>query len=220
MHSSELRGDGFRIERGGVVVGHAEMFASFRETDRLGGVMSGPLDGLGATTLIMAHVAAFYDRYRERGGEFFAYADFFTFQRGGVCADYGMCDIWPAHKQVLVPDDGQGTVEAVTDRGVNVLLVPDGRVRAEAIEPVDMESARRNVRCCYVYSETGVTAEADLVIECDRDPLEKYAMSVVDTLPNDEAQGAARARWAAGMKGDVIRQTFRAVTLDEALARV
>lgn len=48
----------------------------------------------------------------------------FTFQREAPCADYGMFDIWPYHKNVQVPPDAQQTAEAMTGRGVNVLLAP------------------------------------------------------------------------------------------------
>ncbi|WP_179959311.1 hypothetical protein [Marinobacter changyiensis] len=48
----------------------------------------------------------------------------FTFQREAPCADYGMFDIWPYHKNVQVPPDAQQVAEAMTGRGVNVLLVP------------------------------------------------------------------------------------------------
>ena len=89
----------------------------------MGVVIPRRVEGVGAITLIMAYVTAFYDRYRERVSEFFAYPDFFTFQHEAPCADYGMCDIWPRHKNVHVAGGAQLTAEAVTDRGVNVLLV-------------------------------------------------------------------------------------------------
>ena len=37
-----------------------------------------------------------------------------------------MFDIWPAHKDVLVGTDAVERLNAITDRGVNILLVPDG----------------------------------------------------------------------------------------------
>ena len=72
----------------------------------------------------MAYVTAFYDRYRERGSDCFAYPDFFTFQHEAPCADYGMFDIWPYHKNIHVQHNAQQAAEAITGRGVNVLLVP------------------------------------------------------------------------------------------------
>ncbi|MDP7131889.1 MAG: hypothetical protein QF437_15435, partial [Planctomycetota bacterium] len=91
---------------------HSEFFAGFANTDRLGLFTPDRFEGAGAVTLVMAYVTAFYDRYRESGSEFFAYPDFFTFQREAPCADYCMFDIWPYHKNVHIPPDAQQTAEA------------------------------------------------------------------------------------------------------------
>ena len=220
MHSSSLRGSDFRIVRSGAVVDHSDFFASFGNSDRLGIVIADRLEGLGAITLIMAYVTAFYDRYRERGGEFLAYPDFFSFQRGEPCADYGNCDIWPQHKHVHVAADAQGTVEAINDRGVNVLLVPDIVQSRSTIEPVELESARRRIDRCYAYEESGATADADLVVECGDDSLIDWALTVIETVGDDDAGSAARAVWRQRPRGVALSQSFRELTLDGALERL
>lgn len=80
MHSSSLRGSDFKIVWRGDAVSHANFFTKVRDTDRVGVVIPHALDGIGAITLIMAYVTAFYDRYRERGSDFYAYPDFFRFK--------------------------------------------------------------------------------------------------------------------------------------------
>ena len=171
-------------------------------------------------TLIMAYVTAFYDRYRERGLEFYAYPDFFTFQREAPCADYCMFDIWPYHKNIHVPDDVQQTAEAITGRGVNVLLVPDNDPREVAISPVERESARRNVQQCFAYSEFGTASSSDLVIECRSELLRSYALSVLDSLPADDSVLEQRRQWEARLAGETLRQTFRELDLEDALRRL
>jgi len=220
MHSSSLRGTDFDIAWSGEAVSHAEFFSSVRDTDRLGIVIPHRLEAIGAITLIMAYVTAFYDRYRERRAEFFAYPDFFTFQRESPCADYAMFDIWPQHKNVHVETDAQHTVEALADRGVTILLVPDGDAGETEIAPVEMESARRNVGRCFAYSATGTTAAADLTVECESDLLRDYALAVVDSLPADDASQELRAQWQQRMAVDRLRQTFRELPLDDALRRL
>jgi hypothetical protein len=220
MHSSSLRGTDFNIIQRGQVIPHADLFSSFQDTDRVGVVIPNRLEGLGAITLIMAYVTAFYDRYRERGSEFYAYPDFFTFQHEAPCANYGMLDIWPNHKNVYVPDDAQQTAEAITDRGVNVLLVPDNGGRDVAISPVELESARRTVQRCYAYSDTGTTESSDLVIECRNHLLRDYALSVLDSLPVEEAVLEKRRQWEARLATDRLRQTFRELDLRDALRRI
>ena len=220
MHSSSLRGNDFKIVWRGKAVTHAEFFSRIRETDRVGVVSPYRFEGIGAITAIMAYVTAFYDRYRERGSEFYAYPDFFTFQRQKPCADYGMCDIWPNRKNVHVPEDAQKTVEAITDRGVTVLLVPDNDVRDAAIEPVDLESAKRNISRCFAYSETGTTVSSDLVVECPSHLLRDFALAVFDSIPIDDSVQEQRGRWVERMASDTLSQSFRELDLSEAFRRI
>lgn len=220
MHSSTLRGTDFRIEWRGKSVTHAEFFSLLRETDRVGIVAPRRFEGIGAITLIMAHVTAFYDRYREHGSEFFAYPDFFTFQRDTPCADYGMFDIWPNHKNVHVSQEAQQTVEAITDRGVTVLLVPDEETRDTTIAPVEAESARRNIKRCFAYSETGTALSSDVVVECQSDLLRRFALAVFDSVPADDVLHKRREQWIEGSSAGTLRQSFRQIDLKEALQRI
>lgn len=220
MHSSSIRGTDFKIAWRGKAIQHLDFFSSVEDTDRVGIVIPHRHEGIGAITLIMSYVTAFYDRYRERGSEFFAYPDFFTFQRETPCADYGMFDIWPYYKNVCVPPDAQQTVEAITGRGVNVLLVPDNKVREVTIEPVERESARRNVKRCFAYSETGTTASSDLVIECESHLLSDFALSVLDSIPADDSVRGQRERWDEQIATGTLSQTFRQLDLSDALQRI
>ena len=220
MHSSSLRGSDFKITQDGEAIPHADLFSSFQDTDRLGILVPRRFEGIGAMTLVMAYVTAFYDRYREGGPEFYAYPDFFTFQREAPCADYGMFDIWPNHKNVHVPNDAQKTAEAITGRGVNVLLVPDNDAREVVISPVERESARRNVQHCFAYSGSGTAASSDLVIECRSELLRSYALSVLDSLPADDSVLEQRRQWEARLAGETLRQTFRELDLEDALRRL
>lgn len=204
----------------GAPVAHSAFFASYRLADRVGIVTPAPFDGLGAITLAMAYVTAFYDCYRARGGDFFAYPDFFAFERQAPPADYAMCDIWPPHKNVLVPDRPQETLEAIVDRAVTVLLVPDGPGREAAFEPAAAESARRNIARCFAYSPDGEAAEADLAIECAAEPLLGYAMAVFDSAPVHDAEGRLRRRWRERIQAGRLRQSFREIALDDALRRL
>jgi hypothetical protein len=110
--------------------------------------------------------------------------------------------------------------EAITGRGVNVLLVPDNEAREGAISPVERESARRNVQHCFAYSESGTGASSDLVIECRSELLREYALSVLDSLPADDSVLEQRRRWEARRASDTLRQSFRKLDLDDALRRI
>ena len=220
MHSSVIRGTDFRIQWNGELISHREFFTSFGETDRVGVVILQRFEGLGAITLIMAYVTAFYDRYRQRGSEFYAYPDFFTFQRVQPCANYCMCDIWPPRKNVHVSEDAQQTVEAIADRGVNVLLVPDENARESSIEPVDLESMKRNVRRCFSYSETGKMDSCDLVVECQSALLKDFGLAVLESVPADDSLRPQRDAWLKRMTTEMLSQSFRELELTEALQRI
>ncbi|GBO83566.1 hypothetical protein [Marinobacter salsuginis] len=220
MHSSSLRGTDFKITQNGEAIPHADRFSSFQDTDRLGIVVPGRFEGIGAMTLIMAYVTAFYDRYRESGPEFYAYPDFFTFQREAPCADYCMFDIWPYHKNIHVPEVGQQTSEAIAGRGLNVLLVPDSDAREVELSPVERESLRRNVEQCFAYSASGTAASSDLVVECRSELLRSYALSVLDSVPADDSVLEQRRQWEARLAVETLRQTFRKLDLEDALGRI
>ena len=220
MHSGSLRGTDFKIVWRGRAVLHAEFFSLDRDTDRVGIVIPHRFEGIGAITLIMSYVTMFYDRYRERGPGFFAYPDYFTFQHESPCADYGMCDIWPYHKNVHISRQPQKAAEAITDRGVTVLLVPDNDVREVSIAPVELESARRNIRRCFAYSENGTTASSDLVIECPSHLLRDFASAILDSVPADDALQELRGQWLERMATCRLSQSFRELDLGEALQRI
>ena len=220
MHSTKLRGTDFQLRYHGREITHADFFSDVGKNDRLGVLAPDRFEGAGAATLILAYVTAFYDRYRADGKEFFAYPDFFTFQRQRPVANYGRLDIWPGHKNVLVSESAGETAAAITDRGVNVLLVPDDDPCAVEIAPVELESARRNIRRCFAYSATGTTVSPDLVVECQSHLLRDYALAVIDSVPADDSVQEQRERWLAQTATDTLSQSFRELELSEALGRI
>lgn len=216
MHSSTLRGTDFALTLEGVPVSHAEFFEGFARTRRLGVVCPGPLDGLGAAALVMAHVTAFYDDYRAGGGEFFAYPDFFTFQRAPATANYSMLDIWPNHKNVSIGPAPGDCVDAVTDRAVDVLLVPEGGTREPELQPVQEAALRRLVRDCYLYGPGGAVDDPDLTVSCPRDPVAGWMESVRSSLGEGNGAGSPDVDDGSGP----ITQFYRRLPLDQALSRL
>ena len=175
------------------------------------------IDGLGASLLLLAYVTAFYDRYRESGKEFFAYPDYFTFQRRTPTACYSMLDIWPGHKDVEIRDDPGDTLNAILDRAINVLAVPLGTLSTTKFSPVQMASARRTIRQCYTYSTTGKARGATLVVACDRPEPLQWAHTVMNSLPPDDS--SLRKYWISVIESCALpEQSFTEISLDEALA--
>lgn len=215
MHSSsKLVASDFEIIARGHPVALAEYLRGFTTTKRLGVLAPNRLEGVGAVSLILAHVTAFYNAYRATGEGFFAYPDYFTFQSRAPKAAYGMFDIWPEHKDVLVGADAPTRLNAITDRAVNILLVPDGPPAPHEYQRQQVAAAERLIETCYAYSPTGAVADPDLVIRCPADPLAAWCQSVCDSVPDGECAEA----WQA--QGPILEQSFRRISRQDALARL
>ena len=219
MHSTAVfASTDFAIVDRGKATTHARYFSGFARTDRLGLFAPDGCEGAGATLLIMACVTAFYDRYREEGGDFFAYPDFFSFQRRQRPASYGMFDIWPGHKDVPVPGGANETAAAITDRGVDILLLPDRAPRVNEFQPVQMASLERNVRRCLLYSEEGQVEEPTLEVATSKaEPIRDWAAAVFDSVEGDADWQERRKRFLDAMPADAARQSFREISLEQAL---
>ena len=216
MHSSDLRGTDFRMALNGRQTPHAEVFQGFSIPRRVGVVCPEPLDGLGAATLLLAAVTAFYDGYRDMGSEFFAYPDFFTLQLQPPVASYSMFDIWPDHKNVSIADLPAGSlVDAITDRGIDTLLLPDDWSGGGKLEPVQQAALQRTLRFGYAYSPSGDVEGADLSIACEREPLASWAARVVTSVTENSGPD-----WHGASGDDRIEQSFRRLSTETTLSRL
>lgn len=234
MHSTFLRGSDFKLTHRGAAVEHERFFGGLRSTDRVGLLAPGGIDGLGACLLLLAHVTAFYDRYRAAGGEFFAYPDYYTFQRRTPAASYSMFDVWPGHKDVPAPAGAGATLDAILDRAITVLLVPDGAGAEARFERVQMASWRRNIRRCYAYAATGCVERPALEVACDRPEPAEWAGAVLESVPAscDAAPGGAasddresgdalRSHWVRAVeRGAIPPQSFAECSPDRALGLI
>ncbi|MDE0660300.1 MAG: hypothetical protein OXI79_11690 [Gammaproteobacteria bacterium] len=215
MHSSILRGTDFRLSWMGREVLHRDFFRDHGPNTRVGLLAPQGTEGVGAVNLAMACVTAFYDGIRDKGGEFFAYPDFFTFQRRDRLVDYGCFDFWP-DKDVRVPDDRNATVAAIADRAINILLVPDTPPIERRFDRVQDERIRRTLKRCFVYSRHGEVADADLVIRCAVEPLGTYVANLLRAV--DERM----PDWLKSQDDErpTFEQSFREASIDDALMRL
>ena len=125
MHTTALRSQDFEIAVDGRPGALTDVFPGFTEDDRLGIVIHQHLGAAGAGSLILAAVTAFYDHLRATGEPFFAYADYFAFHVGADHGTLRKLDVYPAHKEVVVANDAEEILQAINDRGVTRLLVPE-----------------------------------------------------------------------------------------------
>ena len=219
MHSSTaLAASDFAIEIDGREASFDELFPGFEERDRLGVVLRDPFDALGASALICRTVTAFYDALRAHSGdEYHRYADFYLFGAGCDVADYGELDLWPGHKYVRCDDSAESLVQALNDRAVTRLLVPQGERREGALERQTRSSALARITTALAYAPDGRAEGADVAIQAGR-VVESYVEVVLFAL--DEQEEARRKRWRETLftAPKSARETYRRLDVADALA--
>jgi len=244
MHSSrELTSSSFEIEVGGVTAPLEELFEGFDELDRLGVVLSQPCGAIGASTLITSTITAFYDIQRARGPDFFVYPDYYLFHVGRPLGDHARLDVWPGHKEVVVPADGDRLLEAINDRAVTRLVVEDGPAGEPPSDAGARASARARIETCLAYSPSGRVEGADVritgnavtegYVEAILDPEARMARLRAEgeqeraeaiAVRASEVDRDSRQRVLAGRRelaeDGVPVETYRRIGLDEALGRL
>src|SRR5688572_9204364 len=149
MHSAqELRSSSFGVDVDGREARLFDLFDGFHEQDRLGVVLRQPCGAVGASALITATITAFYDIQRARGPDFVVYPDYFLFHVDRPLGDHARLDVWPRHKEVVVPGDADRLLEAVNDRAVTRLVVEDGAAGEPPSDPAARASARSRIQTC------------------------------------------------------------------------
>lgn len=177
MHTTVLRSHDFAIAVAGETATLDDVFPGFDGDDRLGIVIHHQLGAAGAGSLILAAVTAFYEELRATGEPFFAYPDHFAFHVGADRGTLRKLDVYPAHKEIVVPNEAEAILQAINDRGVTRLLVPDRRDGPDgpnrpavagpsgpAFDRETLHSAQRRIRTALVYSPTGLTPGADVLV--------------------------------------------------------
>jgi hypothetical protein len=244
MHSSrELRSSLFEISLDGEPAAIGDLFDGFDEHDRLGVVVSSPCGAVGASALITAAITAFYDVQRSRATDFFIYPDYYLFHVGRARGDHASLDIWPAHKEVVVPAGGGPLLESIVDRGITRLVVEDGEPGETDLLDEDVASARARIATCLAYSPSGRVAGGDVRI-ASNPVTEGYVERVLDpearivalrSRPEPDGTRADEIEARAGeveratreriklarrelVEGGVPVETYRRIDLDEALA--
>ena len=244
MHSArELRSEAFEITVAGQQARLTDLFEGFGEHDRLGVIVGQPGGGLGASALITATITAFYDLQRARGPDFFIYPDYYAFHVGRPLGDHSRLDIWPAHKEVVVPAEPQEVLRAVNDRAITRLAVEDGEPRDAQLGAEELASARSRIETCLAYSASGrvtdpdvriaanavVEGYVDTTLDPERRAAEQRARGAdaradeiaahADEIP-PELRGRIKRERAGLIVGGVPVETYRRIELDEALARL
>lgn len=220
MHSSkDLSRDSFQLTVEGRPAELEDVFPGFDDQDRLGIVVRHPCGALGASALLLRAITGFYDCQRARSDSFRIYADYFLFHVGERRGDYNMVDIWPDHKEVVVPDDGEQVLEAINDRAITRLLVPDGDPGEVELRRHTRSSAQNRIVTALAYSPGGQVPGADVSVRAN-EVTERFVNAVLDESTDVPAETRALIRAGRAQLASDGRPTesYRRIPLDEALA--
>lgn len=152
----------FSVTRHGAPSSREDVLPDWGPHDRLGVVQTEPFGAVGATHLVQLAITAFYDaRESRRAGRLdgvdpdAVYPDIYLFHVGGAFGDHSALDFWPSRKEVFVNADPLAVLDAINDRAITRLLVPDGEpveVKHQWKEPA---AARDRIVSAFAYSPTG-----------------------------------------------------------------
>ena len=200
MHSSyALDASDFAVERDGKQQPLSELWpGGYQPGDRLGVVLAQPMDAVGCSNLICATITLFYDYMRATlgTGNFFRYCDTYLFGVGCEAGDFNQLDIWPLHKWVTILNPTtEALLEAVNDRKVNLLAIPEtgARCRGEVVLST-WNAYLSHVKSVVTYSpRTGVARDSDVHLVGNR-VVESYVEQAIFSTPGLDAGFQARLR--------------------------
>jgi aminomethyltransferase len=214
MHSSyALVADDFAVERnGGAEPLEALWPGGYAPDDRLGVLLSQPMDAVGCSNLICATNTLFYQRLRSTYGQgnFFRYADTFLFGINCEPGDFNQLDVWPLHKFVSIMNPtSEAVIEAINDRRITLLAVPETGIRCRG--PVVLSTWNtflETVRCVITYSpRTGRARGGDVALLGNK-IVESYVEQAIFSTPGIDAGLQARLR---RLRRNLDRQPMRSL---------
>jgi len=127
-------------------------------------VIDEPFGGIGATHLLQLAITLFYDIKPSRRTTLAVYPEIYAFHIGKGHGAHAPYDFWPARREVLVSDDHREVLDAINDRGITRLAVPDRRPRQVVHRPKEEDAALDRIVSAFVHSPGGRVDNADLVI--------------------------------------------------------
>lgn len=153
---SLLSADMFKVRIGGVPATLDDLFPGWTDLDRFGLVIDEPMGGVGATHLLQCAMMAYYDIKPSRRTSRAVYPEIYAFHIGKSYGAHAPYDFWPARREVVLrTNDHREVLDAINDRGITRLAVPDRPQRAVIHRPKEVEAALDRIASAFVYNASG-----------------------------------------------------------------
>lgn len=165
MHTIELlRSSMFAVDIDEMSATGDAVFPDWNALDRLGVVIDEPLGGLGASHLIQLFITKFYETYPRRRGELTVYPEIYAFHFGQPYGAHAAFDFWPARREVMVSGNPADLLDAINDRGITRLAVPDRPTAPLDFRPKEVDHALDRLASAFVYDAGGQVRDGDITI--------------------------------------------------------
>lgn len=165
MHVADLLASKmFDVEIAARPASASDVFPDWNVHDRFGVLVYEPLGGIGATHLIQVACALFYDCKPARRSARKIYPEIYAIHVGQWWGTHAAYDFWPSRREHLVTGDHRDVLDAINDRGITRLAIPERPVRDVVHRNKEVDAALDRLATTLVYSPTGRTSNADLTI--------------------------------------------------------
>ena len=201
MHVIDLLNSNmFDVEVSGAKASISDVFPNWNAHDRFGVLIYDALGGLGATHLIQIAITSFYDSKPARRTERKVYPEIYAIHVGQWWGTHVPFDFWPARKEFLVSDDHREILDAINDRAITRLAVPQRPARDLVHRRKEEDAALDRIVTAAMYSATGRIGDPDFSIRGTDRRTETNPQRVLRPLQISEAQAAAVAKSGVPMK--------------------
>ena len=188
MHTAhQLKTEFFEVTRHGQPSSREEFFPDWGLHERLAVIMTEPFGAVGASHLIQMSITAFYDarptrRAGRRDGKDprSVYPEIFLFHVGGRFGDFSWFDFRPLRKEVFLEADPRIVLDALNDRGITRLAVPDKDPVPVVHEWKEPAAARDRMVSAWVYSADARVRDPEWMIKGLGPSTERNAKMTLD----------------------------------------
>lgn len=166
MHvATLLKTEMFDIAIDGRGAAMSDLFPDWHAHDRFGLVIDEAFGGVGATHLLQSAMMAYYDVKPTRRTSAAVYPEIYAFHIGRGHGAHAPYDFWPARREILLRTaDHREILDAINDRGITRLAVPDRPMRDVVHRPKEEDAALDRIASAFLYGAAGRVADADVTI--------------------------------------------------------
>jgi hypothetical protein len=161
---SLLKSQMFDVRVDGKPAATSDIFPDWHAHDRFGLMIDEPFGGIGATHLLQLAMTLFYDIKPSRRTTLAVYPEIYAFHIGKGHGAHAPYDFWPARREVILSNDHREILDAINDRGITRLAVPDRQPRQVTHRPKEVDAALDRLVSAFVYRPDGRISNGDVVI--------------------------------------------------------